>query len=164
MAAEAKAKLAALFGGGGPRLPGGPPGFALPGPRAQAPPAAPAVKDEAETPQELQAAIERSTTDRLVIVVFVTSFAPPCVTVVKDLLKMKPSLSNLEVVTVDTASAKGLALGDAAGIEATPTLRFFVKGKQVHTMTTTSQDLIHPFVVKWAKKAQAAPKAAGHAV
>jgi len=150
----AKEALAALFAGGGPRMPGnGPPGFVLPKPKQSAQ-ISDVAKDVAETPQELQSSIERSSTDRLIIVAFVTSFAPPCETVVRYLKKLQSSLSNLEIVTVDAATPKGSALADAAGVEATPTLRFFSKGKRVHTMTTTSLDLIYPFVVKWSKKAQ----------
>ena len=146
--------LAALFAGGGPRLPPGSSSSITPKPK---PATAKILRDEIETASELQEAIGLSAAGngKLVIIAFVASFAPPCEVVVADLKKLKGSVKTFEVFTVDAASPKGSVLADAAGIEATPTLRFFVKGKQVHTMTTVDMsNLIFPFVIKWSKKAQ----------
>jgi len=110
----------------------------------------------------LSSIVDAAPPDRLVIVVFVTSFAPPCEIVLQDLKNMSKSLKNVMVCQVDTCTNNGGALADEHGIEATPTLRFYVGGKQVHSMTAVSKDLILPFVMKWSKKAKASnepPKA-----
>ncbi len=105
--------------------------------------------EEILTAQSLTSAIE-SSGDQLVIVAFVQSFAPPCDTVLDQLKSLSASLGNLKLLKVNVDVATALA--DANGIEAVPTLRFFVNGTQVHSMTTVSREIIHPFVVKWSKK------------
>mmetsp|Transcript_53955 Transcript_53955/g.108488 ORF Transcript_53955/g.108488 Transcript_53955/m.108488 type:complete len:151 (-) Transcript_53955:239-691(-) len=145
--------LAALFANRAAN-PGAPPhiSVAKSAPKAQVPP--PSISEYIDSEANLQAAVDRSLDSRLVILAFVVSFAPPCDTALANIQTLQTRIDNLEVVKVDCASLKGSLIADGHGIEATPTLRFYVGGKQVHTMTTISQDLIHPFVVKWSKKAQ----------
>jgi hypothetical protein len=148
--------LAALFANRAAN-PGAPPHVAIPrSPPKQVKPLAPKPQAASyiETQNALKEAVVLSVDSKLVIIAFVVPFAPPCDEVLRYLQNLQKSLGNLEVFKVDCCSAKGSILADAHSIEATPTLRFYVGDKQVHTMTTISQDLIHPFVVKWSKKAQ----------
>jgi len=123
-------------------------------------------KDEVSTPQQLAVAIERSVGDaeRLIVVAFVTSFAPPSAAVVASLKKLQQTLANVEVYTVSVDSPGGGALADEHAIVVTPTIRLYVQSKIVHEMRTISQDLIHPFVLKWSKKAKGAAGTKGHEV
>jgi len=100
-----------------------------------------------------------------VIVCFVISFAPPCIAVLDGLKKLQITMSNVEVYRVAVDKPSGGALADTHGVQVTPTLQLYVHGQLVHEMRTVSQDLIHPFVLKWSKKAKSAPGATyGHEV
>jgi thiol-disulfide isomerase/thioredoxin len=128
--------------------------------------------DDVSTPQQLAAAIARSEGEvaaggggRLVVLCFVTSFAPPCIAVLASLKKLQTAVGNVEVYTVAVDTPGGGSLADTHGVEVTPTLHLHVQGQMVHEMRTVSLDLIHPFVLKWSKKAKGGPRATkGHEV
>jgi activator of HSP90 ATPase len=110
--------------------------------------------DEIDSVQSFQGAIDRSKKGRLLIILFSTSFSLSSETVLKDLRSMQTSISCLDISAVFVDSPAGSLLADKHKIEATPTLRFYLEGNQVHSMTTVSQDIIYPFVSKWSKKAR----------
>jgi hypothetical protein len=162
--------LAALFanraapdGANGGR---GGPALSLPKP----PPINKPPSDELSAPQQLASAIARSDgavdgSGRLVVVCFVISFAPPCIAVLDGLKKLQTAMGNVEVYRVAVDKPGGGALADTHGVQVTPTMQLYVHGQLVHEMRTISQDLIHPFVLKWSKKAKSAPGATyGHEV